>query len=214
MLTWQEFIKQEQVKGYYKQLEENVNVEYQNKKIFPLKEDIFKAFELTEYNQVKVVLVGQDPYHNDNQAMGLSFSVAITEKTPPSLKNIFKELENDLNIKRTNPDLSDWATQGVFLLNRTLTVEKNKPNSHANIGWEKFTNEVIKTLNKKTSPMVFILWGNNAQQLKELINNDKHLIITSSHPSPFSANKTFFGSKPFSKTNDFLVKNNIKPIIW
>ena len=187
---------------------------YDEKTIYPLKENIFNAFKLTSFENVKVVIVGQDPYHGEGEAHGLSFSVQDNVKIPPSLQNIYKELYSDLGIIRNDTDLSDWAKQGVLLLNSVLTVEKDKPASHKFIGWEQFTDEIIKKLNEKEEPIVFILWGNFAKSKIKYITNPKHLVISSSHPSPFSAYNGFFGSKPFSKTNDFLIKNNIKPIDW
>jgi len=192
-----------------------INNEYKNKIIYPEKNNIFNALKLTPYKNVKVVIVGQDPYHGINEAHGLSFSVQKGVNIPPSLQNIYKELENDLGI---NPakygDLTKWAQEGVLLLNAVLTVEKDKPASHKGLGWELLTDFIIKKLNKKDEPIVFILWGNFARSKKIFITNNKHLIIESTHPSPFSARNGFFGSKPFSKTNNFLIKNNIKPIDW
>ena len=192
-----------------------INNEYKTKVIFPEKNNIFNALKLTPYKNVKVVIVGQDPYHGINEAHGLSFSVQKGIPIPPSLKNIYKELEEDLNIKpKDNGDLTKWAEEGVLLLNAVLTVEKDKPASHKGLGWELLTDFIIKELNKKDDPIVFILWGNFARSKKGFITNKKHLVIESTHPSPFSARNGFFGSKPFSKTNNFLIKNNIKPINW
>ncbi len=192
-----------------------VEQEYQTKTIFPPKNYIFNALKLTPYKDVKVVIVGQDPYHGEKEAHGLSFSVQEGIKVPPSLQNIYKELESDLNIPRRNSgDLTGWAKQGVLLLNAVLTVVKDTPASHRNLGWERLTDYIIKLLNEKEEPIVFILWGNFAKAKKSLITNPKHLIITSAHPSPFSANYGFFGSKPFSKTNEFLVQNHQTPIDW
>lgn len=192
-----------------------VENEYNTKTIFPPKDYIFNALKLTPYKNVKVVIVGQDPYHGIGEAHGLSFSVQKGIKVPPSLKNIYKELESDLGISPINEgDLSYWAKQGVLLLNAVLTVEKDKPASHRNLGWERLTDYIIKTLNNKKEPMVFILWGNFAKEKKNLITNPKHLVLTSAHPSPFSASYGFFGSKPFSKTNEFLIQNNQDPIDW
>ena len=192
-----------------------VENEYNNKIIFPPKEHIFEALKLTSYANTKVVIVGQDPYHGECEAHGLSFSVMDGVKIPPSLQNIYKELYNDLGIipKKTG-NLTGWAKEGVLLLNSVLTVEKDKAGSHKNLGWEPFTDYIIKVLNAKEEPIVFILWGNFAKSKKSLITNSKHLIIESSHPSPFSAYNGFFGSRPFSKTNNFLINNNIKPIDW
>ena len=192
-----------------------VEHEYNEKVVFPPKEDIFRALKLTPYDKVKVVIVGQDPYHGEREANGLSFSVPPGIKIPPSLQNIYKELCNDLGCSiPNNGDLTKWANEGVLMLNAILTVEKDKPASHHNLGWELFTDYVIKLINLKEEPVVFILWGNFAKEKSALITNSKHFIITSPHPSPFSANRGFFGSKPFSKTNDFLVRNKIKPIDW
>ena len=212
--NWDIILKEEYNKEYFKNMIGYLNKEYNEKEIFPLKSNIFKAFSLTDFDNVKVVILGQDPYHGVDEANGLAFSVNENVKLPPSLKNIFKELESDLNIKNDNGDLSNWAKQGVLLLNTVLTVVKDTPASHKNIGWEVFTDEVIKIINKKEEPVVFILWGNFARSKKKYITNPKHLIIESTHPSPFSCNNGFFDSKPFSKTNDFLRKNNIKEIDW
>ncbi len=192
-----------------------VNNEYKTKTIFPPKNYIFNALKLTPYSNTKVVIVGQDPYHGIGEAHGLSFSVQEGIKIPPSLKNIYKELYDDLNITApNNGDLTKWAKEGVLLLNAVLTVEKDKPASHRNLGWERLTDYIIKVLNNKEEPVVFILWGNFAKEKAKLITNKKHLIIASPHPSPFSARYGFFGSKPFSKTNEFLKANNIKEIDW
>ncbi len=192
-----------------------VENEYNTKTIFPPKDYVFNALKLTPYSDVKVVIVGQDPYHGVGEAHGLSFSVQKGIKIPPSLKNIYKELENDLGILPFNEgDLTYWAKQGVLMLNAVLTVVKDTPASHRKLGWERLTDYIIKLLNNKEEPVVFILWGNFAKEKRAFITNSKHLVITSAHPSPFSANYGFFGSKPFSKTNEFLVKNNLKPIDW
>lgn len=199
---------------YFKDLMERIDEEYKTKTIYPSKENLFKALINTDYNDVKVVIVGQDPYHGEGEAMGLSFSVNEGIKLPPSLKNIYKELFEDIGVTRLSGDLTDWTKQGVLLLNSTLTVVKDTPASHAKIGWDKFTDEIIKKVNEKETPVVFILWGNFAKTKKELITNPKHLVIGSAHPSPFSARNGFFGSKPFSKTNEFLKKNNQEEIKW
>lgn len=192
-----------------------VDEKYKSKIVYPPKEYIFNALKLTSYENTKVVIVGQDPYHGEGEAHGLSFSVQKGIKIPPSLNNIYKELYNDLGIKpHIDGDLTKWAEQGVLLLNAVLTVEKDKPASHHKLGWELFTDYIIASLNEKKEPVVFILWGNFAKEKKKLITNSRHLIIESAHPSPFSASYGFFGSKPFSKTNEFLKKNNIKPIDW
>ena len=188
---------------------------YEKKTIFPEKDNIFNALKLTDYNNVKVVIMGQDPYHGIGEAHGLSFSVQKGIKIPPSLQNIYKELENDLQIPPKNHgDLSGWAKQGVLLLNAVLTVEKDKASSHKGYGWELFTDYIIKLLNEYPDPIVFILWGNFAREKKKYITNKKHLIIESAHPSPFSAYSGFFGSKPFSRANAFLIKNKKEPIDW
>lgn len=192
-----------------------INHEYQTKTIFPEKNNVFNALKLTPYKNVKVVIVGQDPYHGVGEAHGLSFSVQKGVSIPPSLKNIYQELSSDLGIKPAEyGDLTKWAKEGVLLLNSVLTVEKDKPASHKGKGWELLTDFIIKELNKKEEPIVFILWGNFARSKKEYITNKKHLVIESTHPSPFSARNGFFGSKPFSRTNNFLKQNNIKEIDW
>ena len=211
---WDVILKEEYEKDYFKRIKDIVRREYQNKEIFPPAKEVFYAFRETSYKDTKVVILGQDPYHGKGEANGLCFSVNRGIKMPPSLSNIYKELENDLGIKRTDTDLSDWARQGVLLLNSVLTVEKDKPASHKYVGWEEFTDSVIKKLNDKKEPVVFILWGNFAKSKIKYITNPQHLIISSSHPSPFSVNYGFFGSKPFSKTNEFLKKHNLKEIEW
>ena len=186
------------------------------KEIYPKSSEIFNAFNHCDFNEVKVVIIGQDPFHGKGQANGLCFSVNNNIPKPPSLVNIFKELENDLSKKfdSENGNLERWARQGVFLLNTTLTVEKNKPMSHSNIGWDKFTDKVIETLSKDSENLVFILWGNHAQKKIEKINISNHMIIKSVHPSPLSAHRGFFGSKPFTKTNNYLKSKNISEINW
>ena len=192
-----------------------INEKYNNQTVYPAKNNIFNALKLTSYKDTKVVIMGQDPYHGEGEAHGLSFSVQKGIKIPPSLQNIYKELESDLGIKPSlHGDLTKWAKEGVLLLNAVLTVEKDKPASHRNLGWELLTDYIIKAINEKNEPVVFILWGNFAKEKKKYITNPKHLIITSPHPSPFSAYNGFFGSKPFSKANDFLLKNYLKPINW
>lgn len=199
----------------YKRFYLTIEKKYKKNVIYPIKEDIFNALKYTPYEKVKVVIVGQDPYHGINEAHGLSFSVKKGIKIPPSLRNIFKELENDLNIKSPiHGDLTKWAEEGVLLLNSILTVEKDKPASHRNLGWEILTDYIIKLLNNKEQPIAFMLWGNYAKSKKKLITNPKHLILESTHPSPFSAYNGFFNSKPFSKANNFLKMNNIKEIDW
>ncbi len=212
---WDSILKDEMSKEYFLDLMAKVEDEYKRKIIYPKKGDLFKAFRITSYANTKVVILGQDPYHGENQAEGLSFSVKDGVPKPPSLQNIFKELNMDLGIEISdNGSLLKWASEGVLLLNSVLTVEANKAASHKDIGWEQFTDAVIKKLNEKNTPVVFILWGAFARSKKKYITNSKHLVLESSHPSPFSAYNGFFGSKPFSKTNEFLVKNGLKPINW
>lgn len=208
---WLKIIKEESNKDYFKNILSFLDKEKDN--YFPKKENIFKAFELTKYDDVKVVIIGQDPYHEENQAHGLAFSVE-NNKAPKSLQNIFKELKDDLGIDRTNANLTDLALQGVLLLNATLTVRKHQANSHSNIGWQIFTDKIIKELNKKNNEIVYILLGNFAISKKELIDVNKHYIIETSHPSFFSCNKGFFGSKIFSRTNKELIRSGQKPIKW
>ncbi len=213
--SWDEILKEEYQKDYFKNIAMFINKEYREKTIFPPKSNILRAFKLTDYDNVKVVILGQDPYHGINEANGLAFSVSKGVRLPPSLQNIYKELYNDLGITvSTNGDLEKWAREGVLLLNSVFTVEKDKPASHKNIGWEQFSDEVIKKVNEKNTPVVFILWGSFAKSKAKYITNPIHLVITSPHPSPFSAYSGFFGSKPFSRTNEFLRKNNIKEIDW
>ena len=211
---WDIVLKDEIKKDYFNNILNEVNKLYNTKTIYPPKKDVFNAFRLS-YKDVKVVILGQDPYHGEGEAHGFAFS-CLKKPIPPSLKNIYKELYDDLGIQKdmTNGNLMPWVKQGVMLLNTGLTVEKDKPNSHKNIGWHTFTDAVIEKLNERDKPLVFILWGNNAKEKKKLITNPKHLVIESVHPSPFSANNGFFGSKPFSKTNTFLEKNNITKINW
>ena len=212
---WDDILKEEYKKEYFSKLIDFIKNEYKTKTIYPKQNEVFNAFRYTDFDNVKVVILGQDPYHGPNQAEGLSFSVSNEVLKPPSLKNIFKELESDLGIPFPEDNsLKPWAKQGVLLLNAVLTVEEHKPTSHKDKGWEIFTDNVIKTLNKREKPIVFILWGAYARAKKEYITNPKHYIIESAHPSPFSARNGFFGSKPFSKTNEFLKKNNIKEIDW
>lgn len=214
-MNFKELFLEEEQKEYYIKLMEFIDNEYNNKIIYPPREMIFNAFKYKDINEIKVVILGQDPYPSPNHAHGLCFSVQHGISEPKSLINIYKELYNDLLI---NPpmdgNLEGWAKQGVFLLNTILTVEKGKPLSHKNKGWETFTTRVIQEINNDNNPKVFVLWGKEAQKLKSLITNERHLIIESNHPSPLSAYHGFFGSKPFSKINDFLIKNNLEPIDW
>lgn len=212
---WDEILKEEISKPYFNNIVSFLENEYQRRNIYPPKEKILAALKYTSYKDTKVLILGQDPYHGYNQAMGLAFSVNPTVKMPPSLINIFKEMRDDVNTYMPdNGCLIPWAKQGVLLLNTVLTVEENKPNSHANIGWELFTNEIIRLLNEKEDPMVFILWGGNAKKKKPFITNERHLIIESAHPSPLSAYNGFFGSRPFSRCNEFLIVNHLEKIDW
>ena len=209
---WDEVLHDEMQKSYFKYIKDFIKEERLSKTIYPPAKDLFNAFKLTDFNDIKVVILGQDPYHGEKEAMGLSFSVRRGVRTPPSLKNIFKELKDDLGIEREDTDLSDWSKQGVFLLNTVLTVEKDKANSHKDIGWEIFTDYVIKQMNDILNNVVFILWGRQARDKKRLITNPNHYIIESAHPSPLSAYNGFFGSKPFSKTNNYLIVHGKTPI--
>ena len=212
---WNELLKDEFSKDYYLSLREFLKNEYTTKINYPDKYDIFNALHYTSYKDVKVVILGQDPYHGPNQAHGLSFSVSPGVKIPPSLLNIYKELNSDLECYIPNNGyLKKWADQGVLLLNTSLTVRAGEANSHKNKGWEIFTDKIISLINEKTDPVVFLLWGNNAINKKKLITNKQHLILSSAHPSPLSASRGFFGSKPFSKINKFLVSVNKAPIDW
>ena len=212
---WDEILCDEFDKPYYQNLRDFLNEEYANNTIYPLPKYIYTALKLTSYKDTKVVILGQDPYHEPNQAHGLAFSVGKNIEIPPSLLNIYKELHDDLGCKIPNHGyLVDWAKQGVLLLNTVLTVRAHLANSHKGKGWEQLTDAIITKLNNKQEPVVFILWGANARSKKALITSQKHKIIESVHPSPLSAYNGFFGSKPFSKTNNFLLSNNIKPIDW
>lgn len=213
--NWDELLKNEFQKPYFKTLIEFIKKEYKTKTIYPKQNEVFNAFRYTNFDNVKVVILGQDPYHEPNQAEGLSFSVGNNVLKPPSLQNIFKELENDLLIQfPKHNSLKPWTKEGVLLLNAVLTVEEHKAASHKNKGWEQFTDEVIKIVNEKTTPVVFILWGSYARAKKSLITNKKHCIIESAHPSPLSAYNGFFGSKPFSRANEFLKKTGQTPVNW
>ena len=213
-MNFQELFEQESKKEYFISLMDFVKKDYQEKTCFPPFEDIFNAFKFNDIDHIKVVILGQDPYHEEHQAHGLSFSILDGNPLPKSLINIYKELYDDVGITRLTGDLTSWAKQGVFLLNNVLTVEKGKANSHKNKGWEIFTSKVIEELNNDNHPKVFVLWGNDAIKKKDIITNSKHLVITSPHPSPLSSYRGFFGSKPFSKINTFLVNNNLEPIDW
>ena len=212
---WDEIIGGEFEKPYYKELRAFLKNEYFSRRIYPDMHDIFNALKYTPYNSVKAVILGQDPYHGEGQAHGLCFSVKKGVTPPPSLVNIFKELQSDLGIPiASHGELTDWAKSGVLLLNNALTVREGLPNSHRGKGWEIFTDAVISALNQRNEPIVFILWGANAKAKASLITNPIHLKLTAAHPSPLSAYNGFFGCKHFSKTNDFLIKNGIEPIDW
>ena len=212
---WDEVLKIIWNSNGFKNFYNNIMEEYNTKTIYPPKNYIFNALKLTSFKDTKVVIVGQDPYHAEHQAHGLSFSVQKGVKLPPSLQNIYKELETDLGIKpRVDGDLTNWAKQGVLLLNAVLTVEKGHAGSHRNMGWELLTDYIIKVLNTKDTPVIFILWGNFAKEKAKLITNPIHYIIMSPHPSPFSAYSGFFGSRPFSKANNYLTTHGLTPIDW
>ncbi|MGL4450972.1 MAG: uracil-DNA glycosylase [Sarcina sp.] len=212
---WLNILKNEFKKDYYLKLRQFLLSEYKTQTIYPPMDEIFSALNYTSYENTKVLILGQDPYHGENQAHGLSFSVKPGVKTPPSLKNMYKELNSDLGCYIPNNGyLESWAKQGVLMLNTSLTVKAANPNSHKNKGWEILTDEIIKKLNEREKPLVFILWGNNAISKEKFITNPKHLIIKSVHPSPLSASRGFFGSKPFSKTNEFLKETGQEPINW
>lgn len=211
---WDIVLKEDFESPYFEKLGIFVKNEYKHKIIYPEYKDIFNALRYTDYDDVKVVILGQDPYHGEHEAHGLSFSVKEGIPMPPSLRNIFKELKDDIGVDRTQTDLTDWAKQGVLLLNSIMTVVKDTPLSHKDKGWEIFTDSIITKLGEREKPLVFILWGNYARSKKILIKNKNHLIIENVHPSPLSASRGFFGSKPFSKTNEFLEKNGISKINW
>lgn len=212
---WKDLLEDEFKSSYYLNLRKFLISEYKSNIVYPNMYDIFNALHYTPYNKVKVVILGQDPYHGPNQAHGLSFSVKPGVPAPPSLVNIYKELYTDLNCYIPNNGyLKKWADQGILLLNAVLTVRAGEANSHRNKGWENFTNKIIELVNSKTEPVVFILWGKNAQEKQALITNPIHHIIKSVHPSPLSASRGFFGSRPFSKTNEYLKADGIDPIDW
>lgn len=212
---WAEFLNPELKKPYYLELRKFLVDEYKTRQIFPDMYDIFNALHYTSYHDIKVVILGQDPYHGDGQAHGLSFSVKPGVKAPPSLVNIFKELKEDLGCEIPNNGcLKPWTQQGVLLLNTVLTVRAHQANSHRNMGWEKFTDRIIEILNEREKPIAFVLWGAPARKKKKMITNPKHFIVESAHPSPLSAFNGFFGSRPFSKVNAFLENVGEKPINW
>ena len=215
MTTWNEILAEEMKKDYYQELQAFVQKRREEVRVFPEEKDVFKALELTPFESVKVVILGQDPYHGFGQAHGLSFSVQKGTPLPPSLRNIYKELQEDLGGELpTEGDLSHWAKQGVLLLNTVLTVEEGNANSHKGKGWERLTNRLIDSLNELKHPVIFILWGKPAQDKEKLITNPNHVILKAPHPSPLSAYRGFFGSKPFSKVNEMLIQQEQTPIRW
>lgn len=212
---WLEPLKPEFKKDYYKKLHQKVMEEYNSVLVFPPADDLFNAFHLTPLSNVKAVILGQDPYHNDGQAHGLCFSVKKGVEPPPSLVNIYQELHDDLGCPiPAHGNLEKWAKEGVLMLNTVLTVRAHQAFSHRGIGWEEFTDAAIRILNEQDRPIVFILWGKPAQEKAKMLNNSRHLILKAPHPSPLSAYRGFFGSKPFSQTNEFLQKNGVEPIDW
>lgn len=215
MLTWNEILAEEMQKDYFQELQAFVQKRREEVRVFPEEKNVFRALELTPFESVKVVILGQDPYHGFGQAHGLSFSVQKGTPLPPSLKNIYKELQEDIGGEcPTEGDLSHWAKQGVLLLNTVLTVEEGNANSHKGKGWERLTNRLIESLNELNHPVIFILWGKPAQDKEKLITNPSHVILKAPHPSPLSAYRGFFGSKPFSKVNDILIQQGQTPICW
>lgn len=215
-MTWRQLFAEEAQKEYYKNIVAFVNEDAKNHTIFPKHKDMFNAFKLTPLDKVKVVILGQDPYFNPNQAHGLAFSVNEDCPIPASLRNIFKEIESDLLVKSkfTHGNLSSWARQGVLLINSVLTVRSGLANSHKNIGWETFTNSIISHINNVDRPIVYLLWGKLAKDKSKLITNKNHLVLTAAHPSPLSAHNGFFGCRHFSRTNDFLIAHKLDPINW
>ena len=215
-MTWEDIIDLEKQKDYYKSLEKEINKRYKTTTVFPEKQNIFKAFSLTKLDNLKVVILGQDPYHGFGQAQGLAFSTPANIKNPPSMQNILKEIQSDLGKKSIceDGDLTPWAKQGVLLLNTILTVEESKPKSHHNLGWEVFTDNVIKYISDNCEDTIFILWGSPAISKTKLIDTKKHHILTAPHPSPLSSYRGFFGCKHFSQTNNILKSLNKEAIIW
>ncbi|WP_439755032.1 uracil-DNA glycosylase [Floccifex sp.] len=212
---WDTLFDQEIQKDYLIKIDYFLAKEYKTKEIYPAKENIFAAFKTTPIKDTKVVVLGQDPYHNTGQAQGYAFSVPSDFPLPPSLKNIYKELENEYHVPVSrNGDLTDWAKQGVLLMNTVLTVEAHKAFSHSKIGWQNFTNAALQLLNEQDQPIVFMLWGNSAIQAKKYLNNLNHLVLTSPHPSPLSASRGFFGNNHFKLCNEFLEKHGVSPIQW
>ncbi|NCN12059.1 uracil-DNA glycosylase [Candidatus Kaiserbacteria bacterium] len=213
--SWKNILDKELCKSYFKKLSKEIGLLYDTEVVYPTRENIFTAFKLCPFEQVKVVILGQDPYHGEGQAQGLSFSVPDGVRIPPSLQNIYQEIKNDLGIERAKSgNLERWANQGVLLLNATLTVTKEKPGSHQGIGWEEFTDAVIETISAQKEHVVFLLWGNFARLKASHIDPSKHLLLEAPHPSPLSARRGFFGCAHFSQTNAYLRKNNLKEILW
>lgn len=213
-MEWSEVFHDITNRHDFKEMHDFLEQEYSTQIVYPDKENIYQAFDLTPFNNVKVVILGQDPYHGPNQAHGLAFSVQRNAKFPPSLRNMYQELEDDIGCVRKSPHLQDWAREGVLLLNTVLTVRQGEAHSHKEIGWETFTDEIIHAVSQNLSNVVFILWGKPAQQKIKLIDTSKHFIIKAPHPSPLSAYRGFFGSKPYSKANDYLKSKGIQPINW
>lgn len=213
-MNWEQIFREIKQKYNYSAMDEFLEKEYATKTIYPVRENIYNAFKFTPFDSVKVVIIGQDPYHGPNQAHGLAFSVMDGEKLPPSLRNMYQELESDLGVKRQTGELTGWAYEGVLLLNNVLTVRAHEAHSHKGIGWEQFTTEIVKAIAQYKENVVFILWGKPAQKLMPLIDTSKHKVIKSVHPSPLSAYRGFFGSKPYSETNAYLVEHNKGPIDW
>src|SRR5690606_10051653 len=211
--SWKTKLNDELQKPYALKLLEDLNIEYQNQIIYPKKKDVMRVLQ-RPFDETKVVILGQDPYHGPGQANGLAFAVNTSEKCPPSLRNIFKEIEIEFGEKPKNSTLEGWQEQGVFLLNSILTVRESQPGSHKDLGWQKITNTIISLINEKEIPVVFMLWGNYARSKKFLIDTSKHLVLESVHPSPLSASRGFFGCNHFIKANEFLVANNQEPINW
>lgn len=212
-MSWKEIFQKEASKPYYQELIKQLDFEYDNYVVYPSKDNIFRAFDLCDYSNLKLIIIGQDPYHGQDQANGLAFSVYPNTKIPPSLRNIYKELKADLDIDKDSGELEAWAKQGVLLLNKILTVRQASPASHKDLGWDDFTNAVISDLNNHPDRLIYLLWGNFAQALKPLIA-ERHIIIEAPHPSPLSAYRGFFGSKPFSQVNKYLMDLDKDPIDW
>lgn len=214
-MTWEEIMEKELANGTLGEIRQKLEVAYATSTVYPAKENLFRALEMTPLDQVKVVILGQDPYHGENQAQGYSFSVPANMKIPPSLVNIYKELSQEFqtNVDRSG-DLSDWAAQGVLLLNAVLSVEAGKPMSHHKIGWQAFTNDLLQVLNEQDQPIVFLLWGSQARAAKQFLTNPNHLVLESAHPSPLSANRGFFGNNHFLMANQFLADHGVQPIDW